>query len=386
MMTLRRFGFGGLLGLLAVLPSSMANAAGTEAEAVASSQALLRTLLREEPIPGVSVAVVIDGRLVWAEGFGYANLEQQAPVTPRTKFRIASISKPLTMAGVARLYEAGLIDLDAPIRNYVPGFPDKGVPITVRQIAAHRSGIVHYDEHDMINTVHYPDMTHAMAKFKDRPLAFTPGKKFLYSSFGYNLLGAVVEGVTGKPFVQYMREQVTGPLGLKEIVPDEYGEIIEGRTSFYEYDENRKLHNAPAVDNSDLWPGGGYLASAPDLARFGDAVVNGSFLKPQTREMLLEPVAENVADGQSYGLGWRSETLNGMSVVGHDGGHLGARTKLRVYREPHMAIALLTNASAQEQAHPSQSLQELSQRIGKRLEETVHQIAASFIGSTPAGR
>ncbi|MBL8269077.1 serine hydrolase domain-containing protein, partial [Steroidobacter sp.] len=323
----------------------------------------IHQLLASQKFPGFAIAVSRAGKLVWSQGFGYANLELKTPVSPRTKFRIASISKPITATCAAKLYESGRLNLDAPVRDYVPSFPDKGEPITVRQLAYNRSGIEHYRDQDMINTVHYADMTAALAKFKDRPLLSRPGERYLYSSFGYNLIGAVIEGVSGKPFISYMRECVFEPLGLKDTVPDQYADIIEHRTAFYEIDRQGVVRNAPAVDNSDLWPAGGYLSTAEDLVHFADRVVLGDFLKPATREFMLTPSAQNRAEGGSYAFGWSSQVRDGVKVVGHTGSHYGAETRLDVYLDSKLSVALLANLSSEGDSDAAQRLKELSIRL-----------------------
>ncbi len=337
----------------------------------ASHASRAQEVLRRWKLPGLSIAASRDGKVVWAEGLGYANLEHGVPVTPDTSFRIASISKSFTATLMARLRERGLLDLDVPVQRYAPGFPDKGVPITLRQLAAHRSGLAHYTDVDLVNATHYADMTAALAKFRDRPLESPPGTKFRYSSFGYNLIGAAVEGVTHEPFVMAMAREVTGPLGLGHTVPDEYARIIPGRAAFYTRHTDEEPRNAPAVDNSDVWPAGGYLSTASDLVRFGYAVVEGDFLTPASRELLLSPVPENVAEGESFGLGWQVEQRDGFSVVGHDGSHVGCMARLRVYRGTGVAVAVLVNLSIESE-----------NEVERALSDLVHATALEFIASS----
>lgn len=339
-------------------------------ERVSRSRERARTVLKTSRLPGLSIAVSRDGGVVWAEGFGYADLEHGVPVTPGTQLRIASISKSLTATLMARLRERGLLDLDVPVQRYVPDFPDQGAPITLRQLAAHRSGLAHYTDADLVNATRYADMTAALAKFRDRPLESLPGTKFRYSSFGYNLIGAAVEGVTHEPFVAVMAREITGPLGLSRTVPDEHDRIIPGRTAFYTRHADEEPSNAPAVDNSDVWPAGGYLSTASDLVRFGHAVVEGSFLTPASRELLLSPVPENVSQGESFGLGWQVEKRDGLSIVGHDGSHVGCMARLRVYRGTGVAVAVLVNLSIESE-----------NEVERALDELVHATALEFIAA-----
>ena len=168
--------------------------------------------------PGMSVAVAVDGKLVWAEGFGLADLEQCVPATPKTKFRIGSTSKPLTSAAAALLYEQGRIDLDAPIQRYVPSFPDKGQVITTRELLGHIGGIRHYNAAEEIeNQKQYSSVTESLARFKDDPLIAPPGTKRRYSTYGYVLVSAVIEGASGQDFLTFMHDRVFLPLACERL-------------------------------------------------------------------------------------------------------------------------------------------------------------------------
>ncbi len=294
-------------------------------------------------VAGLSVAVSHQGRIIWSQGFGLASLEHRTPVWPWTKFRIASISKSLTSVAVARLWQEGKLDLDAPVQRYAPTFPDKGYPITTRQLAGHLSGLPHYTRDDIINTVHYGSVTEALAKFQDRELLFEPGEKYSYSSFGYNLIGVVVEGASGQQFLSYMQSEVFEPLGMRHTIADHYGRIIENRTEFYQRQEDGTFANAPAVDNSDVWAAGGFLSTAEDLVRFGQGIIQGKVLKPSTLELLFTPMQTASGKSTGYGLGWRIQPLDGIRTVGHSGSHIGASSRLVILPEQQLVIVILTN-------------------------------------------
>lgn len=200
-------GIGGCMGLLVSPTATIAQepiaSAGVVrmqyADAIEQGRRALRTLMEMSGVPGMSVAVGVHGNIVWSEGFGYADLEQRAPVTPLTRFRIASVSKVITAAAVARLHELGRLDLDAPVQRYVPAFPDKGHVLTTRQLTGQLGGIRHYDAKDFaegrnIDFKHYSTTLDALAIFKDDPLIAAPGTRYNYSTFGYTLVGA---GKTG---------------------------------------------------------------------------------------------------------------------------------------------------------------------------------------------
>jgi len=312
---------------------------------VDSARALFRAHLARYHVPGASIAVARHGAIVWSEGFGMANLELGVAATPRTRFRIGSISKTLTSIAVAALWQEGKLDLDAPVQRYVPTFPDKGYPITTRQLAGHLSGIPHYNAADIVNAVHYPTVTAALDKFRDRPLLFVPGERYAYSSFGWNLISAVVEGAAGAEFLGEMQRRVFDPFGMGETIADHYARIIPGRTAFYLVDSAGAVSNGPAVDNSDVWAGGGFLSTADDLVRFAHGVVTARSIDDRTRELLFTPMTTAAGQSTGYGLGWRVTALGGRRAVGHGGSHVGAAAYLLVVPELGLAVAMLSNAS-----------------------------------------
>jgi uncharacterized protein len=303
--------------------------------------------MAETGTPGVSVAVQVGDSLVWAEGFGLADVEHGVPVQVFTKFRIWSISKSLTSAAVGLLHEQGRLDLDAPVQTYVPSFPEKSHPITPRQLGGHLSGLPHYGEEDVANLVRYESATHALDKFRDRPLLYEPGERFHYSSFGFNLLGAVVEGAAGRPFLDYMEEAVFDPLGMRDTGPDRYEAVIAHRTGFYEVTEGGELRHATFTDNSDLWAAGGFLSTPTDLVRFGSAILNNEMLRPETRALLFQSMRTADGEDTGVGLGWFLNEVDGRGWVGHTGSHFGGGASLLMVPDDGFVIAATANAYAQ---------------------------------------
>src|SRR6266704_1220712 len=196
---------------------------GNVPAAYAATVARERTLVCERlatRIPGVQVAVAVNGKLVWSEGFGYADAARRRPVTRETQFRIGSVSKPLTATAVALLYEQRKLDLDAPVQRYVPTFPEKGYPISTRQLTGHLAGIRHYRDREFFSNRHYATVLDGLKIFQDDSLLFPPGTRFSYSSYAWNLVSAVVEGASGEDFLRYMAVHVFRPLGLTRTTPD----------------------------------------------------------------------------------------------------------------------------------------------------------------------
>ena len=316
---------------------------GGYAEAEQHARAVANELLGRG-IPGLAVALAVDGQIVFSEGFGYADLEERVPVWPTTKFRIGSVSKPLTAVALVQLVDQGKIDLDAPVQTYVPTFPDKGGKITPRLLAGHLAGIRHYQGDEFLMARHFDNVMDGLKIFENDPLVAPPGTKFNYSSYGFNLLGAVIQSASGQEFLAYMHEHVFGPLGLRSTTEDQPAEIIEQRARFYTRLKDKPLLNAPFVDNSYKWAGGGFLSSAEDLARFGSALLRPGFLKPESLRLLF--TSQKTLDGKEtgYGMGWSiRKSKSGQRIYEHSGGSAGGSSQLILYPDTHVVVAMVCN-------------------------------------------
>jgi len=297
----------------------------------------------------MSVAVAVDGKLVWAEGFGLADLEQCVPATPKTKFRIGSTSKPLTSAGAALLYEQKRLDLDAPIQRYVPSFPDKGYVITTRQLLGHLAGIRHYNaaDGDKENLDTYHSVIESLKRFKDDPLVAPPGTKWRYSTYGYVLASAAIEGASGQDFLSFMHDKLFLPLGMQDTVADENDKVISNRARWYYLTSDGSYRNSPYADLSYKWAGGGFLSTAEDLVRFGSALLKPGFLKQETLEMIFSPQKTASGEKTKYGLGWEIHDAGDRGTARrfeHSGGVAGSSSFLIIYPDQKVVIAWLLNS------------------------------------------
>ena len=317
-------------------------------EAIAQSRAVVTQLMAARGLPGFSVAVARDGIVVWSEGFGLADVEQGVAVTPMTRFRLGSVSKTLTAAGVAKLIEDGKLDLDAPIQTYVPSFPQKPWPITTRQLANHSAGIRHYLPKDFEGPLkgapHFDSVKKALTIFQDDALLFQPGTSYSYSSYGWNLVSAVVEGASREEFLTYMQHAVFEPLGLRGVSADHVDTIIPHRTRFYARDSSGKLQHAPHVDNSYKWAGGGFLATADDLVQFGSALLQPGFLKKDTLDVLFSPRVK-MPDGKTgVAIAWRVGTdPQGRRILHHGGSVEGGRAMIMLFPDSKVVVSMLAN-------------------------------------------
>lgn len=305
----------------------------------------------ERQIPGLSIAVTVKNKLVWAEAAGFANVENQIPVTPETQFRVHSVSKLFTAALTMKLVEQGKVELDQDVRHYLPDFPDKGLTITVRQLASHRSGIRGYrDDLEAVQIRNYRNVNESLEMFKNDPLVFEPGKDFLYSVFGYVLLSAVLEKAGQQDFLPMMEEKIFKPLKMENTHPA-FLDLSDNREARYydnvtPYSLDGSMVQSPLNDFSFKWASGGFVSTAKDLTRFGNAhlsQVNENFFKKEHLEMLFEPQTTQ-AGILHYGLGWMSaRDLHLRKACFHFGAGSGGTSLLAIYPEQQVCIALLSN-------------------------------------------
>lgn len=293
--------------------------------------------------PGMSVAVVVDGRIAWARGFGLADVENEVEARPDTVYRIASISKPISATAILQLVEKGKLFLDDPVTKHVPSFPDRGLGITLRHLLTHTSGIRHYKEREMNLKEHFDSVEAALEIFKDDPLLFTPGTKYSYSSYAYNLLAAVVESASGLTFEAYLKEKVWGPAGMTATKLEHQGEIVPHRSRQYVV-AGEGVANAPFADLSVKWAGGGIISTVEDLARFAVALDQGVLLKPETLETMYEPMTLTDGTRTDYGLGWDSQVdEKGRRWIAHGGGATGGSTYILRLPEKRFAVTIAAN-------------------------------------------
>ncbi len=329
-----------------VVPPAATPSPSRYAEVVSEARALAWRHYLEQGWPGLSIAVSVDGQTVWAEGFGYADLEQRVPVWPTTKFRVGSISKPLTAAAAALLYAEGRLDVDAPVQRYVPAFPEKRWPVTTRQLGGHLAGIRHYRGDEFLLREHFDTVVDGLALFAADTLLFEPGTRYRYSSYGWNLISAVIEGAAGQDFLRVMQERVFDPLGMRNTVADHVDSLITQRVRFYARDEAGRLVNAPFVDNSYKWAGGGFLSTTEDLLRFANAHLGDDFLPPEARTLLFTEQRTSAGEGVGYGFGWALGTdAAGRRVISHSGGSVGGTSILLIQPETRVVVVALVNLS-----------------------------------------
>ena len=327
----------------------------TWADAVERGRHIVRAALAEQNLPGLSVAVGAGREIVWAEGFGWADLERRVPVAPHLRFRIGTASTVLTSAAVGVLLEKGRLNVDETIQTYVPEFPEKQWPVTLGQLMAHVAG-VRSDGGDEgpLFSVRCERPVEALQYFKDSSLLFEPGTEYRYSRYGWIVVSAAVEAAAGEPFLSYMQKQVFTPLGMADTEADSATEPIPDRVTSYFPKFAADPRYGPDVmrplDYSCYSGSSAFLSTPSDLVRFGLGINSGTLLQPATVQLLQ--TSQRLASGQEtgYGLGWDLETATlagtGARLIGHDGDSLGGMVaSLMTFPEHGLVVSVTSNIS-----------------------------------------
>lgn len=328
-------------------------ASGRWTEAVERGRAVMRTAVAQRNLPGVSVAVGSAGQIVWAEGFGFAELESRLPVTPDTRFRIGTASRLLTSAAVGLLVEKGRLKLDEPIQTYVPEFPRKPWPVTLRQLMGHTAGVTtDAGDEGGLYGLKCERPVEAFQHFGDDDLRFQPGTDYRDSSYGWIVVSAAVEAAAAEPFLTAMQKQVFEPLGMHATGADSE-RLPDRATSYFPRYAADPTYGPDPMRELDLscYAGASAFVSTPsDLVRFAMAVNGGTLLQPATVQLLQSSQRLPSGKDTGYGLGWDLETVDiagkQTTTVGHDGWLLGGpAAALLTLREQGLVVVVISNTS-----------------------------------------
>ncbi|MBU2948998.1 beta-lactamase family protein [Zobellia uliginosa] len=337
----------------------------------------LTSLVKEKKVPGLAITVLKDGEKFFQKGYGFADMEEKVLVNPQSSvFRIASISKPISATALAHMVSEGLIDLDASFYTYVPYYPKKKYDFTIRQLASHTAGIRGYRgvEYGLNKTY---SIKESIEIFKDDELLFKPGTDYLYNSFDWVLISLAMQEVSGIPFEEYVKQKVLGPLEMSNTFwpafdcpqsgpADEVGQTpmvfeeqkraltraasvrAQSRTSDVVkfYSKNRLgFREAIPVDNFYKLAGGGFLSTTEDIAKLGQAYLQGKVISSKLQKDFLTAQKINGASTY-YGLGWQvSEDVKGRPYYGHVGNGVGGYSNFFVYPNENMVFSILTNCT-----------------------------------------
>lgn len=295
--------------------------------------------------PGCALAVAQGGAMIYARGYGYANLDYGTPITPQSVFDVASITKQFVAASLNMLEMEGKLSLDDNIRQWLPELPEYEWPITLRHMIYHTSGLRDYlNLFPLAGRNHYFPISHAQIldmMSRQRALVFPPGERYLYSNTAYMLLAQVVERASGKPFGEFTEEHIFKPLRMHgSLMYDNYEQIIPRRATGYDRDADgqvRMVHNY----NFDV-PGDGQLYSTVEDLLAWDNYLHGSE-KPQIYASMLTEGALNNGDPIDLAQGLFLEEYRGLRTIYHTGSSWGSQSVLMRFVEPALAIAIACN-------------------------------------------
>jgi D-alanyl-D-alanine carboxypeptidase len=299
--------------------------------------------MQKQHVPGISLAVIKDGKIIKAEGYGLANAELNVPVRPETVFKIGSISKQLIAAGIVLLIQDGAIALDDRVSKFLEGTPETWKEITVRHLLTHTSGLVReapgfdplkiQNDADVIKTA-YP-----------LPLRFAPGEKWEYCNVGYFSLAEIIRKVSGKPWGDYLRDRLFLPLEMNATRTTNMTEMVPGRANGYGWRDG-KLQNAAIY--LALRPSGAFLSTALDLAKWDAALYTDKVFKPSVRAEMWQPVKLNNGTTHPYGFGWELDTVGGHKLVHHGGTLPGFRAEIARFVDDKLTVVVLANGNNAE--------------------------------------
>lgn len=330
-----------LLRVAALLPLlSWASAPAQEA-LEQDLTALCEAKIARDRIPGLSCAAFVGDRMVFARGFGRSDVENDVPATSETVYRLASISKPVTAVLVLQLAEEGALDLDQDLHGLVPEWPKKRWPVTTRQLLGHLGGVRHY-QGEGESTRRYANQRAGLRRFARDPLLHQPGKRYLYSTYGFNLAAAAVETLREQPFAEVLAARIAKPAAAGSLQDDDAWRIIRHRAQGY-VRRMGKLQNSQLMDSSYKLGGGGLCCSALDLARVAQALLAGELIKRETLEQMWKEQRTTAGEGTGYGLGFSLTTLDGERQVGHSGAQSRVSTNLQLLPDRGVGAVVLCN-------------------------------------------
>ncbi len=300
--------------------------------------------VEDNPLFSGSVLVAEAGDILLARGYNYANWELKVPNSSQTKFRISSITKPITATLIMMLSEQDLIELDDQLCTLLPNCPAQWRIITIRNLLNHTSGIPEYttllgagevsrDPHNVAGLI---DM------FRDEPLNFSPGESYEYSNSNYILLGAVIEQVAQDRYGAFLQQVLLDPLDMKNSGLDSQSEILADRASGYQI-QGTWLVNAPYLDMTNAYATAGMYSTVEDLYRWDQALYTDQLLTQESVESMFTPNFGVDGSGGEYGLGWQISEYQGHRKVGHTGGINGFHTYIGRYIDDQVTIIVLSN-------------------------------------------
>ncbi|MGA2176808.1 MAG: serine hydrolase domain-containing protein [Verrucomicrobiota bacterium] len=304
---------------------------------------LVQREMRRHPIPGLALEIIQNGKPVKTSAYGLANLEWQTAVTPDTVFEIGSITKQFTAAGILLLAQEGRLSVDDKISRHLKDTPESWTNITLRHLLTHTSGIKNYTALEGFELTRRLTQAQFIRKIGGYPLDFPPGEKWSYCNSGFNLLGYVIENVSGRNYWAFMRQRIFGPLGMSSTTNRDPRSVIPRRASGYETNRAGQYINRD-YDLTDVFSAGEIVSTVGDLAKWNAALDAQKLLAPATEQLMWTPVRLSNGRTHPYGFGWFLDPLQGHENIGHSGSTSGFSASIQRFPKDGLAVIVLTNS------------------------------------------
>lgn len=335
---------------LLALSIFFAAAASTFAQDVIATKVdeFIKSEMQKQKIPGVSLAVVKDGKPLLVKGYGFANLEHQVPVKPETIFQSGSVGKQFTATAVMMLVEDGKINLDEKIGKYLGDVPESWTNITVRHLLSHTSGMTDYPKDFDFRRDYTED--EILKRAKEIPVAFKPGEKWQYSNLGYVTLGILISKVTGKFYGEFLQDRMFRPLGMTTARILNEADVIPNRAAGYRLVSGEVKNHEWVSPTVNTTADGSLYLTALDMIKWDEALTTGKLLKKTSYDEMWSPI--KLSDGKThpYGFGWAVRSLNGKRVIEHGGAWQGFKAHIARFPDNKLTVIVFANLIQTNQA------------------------------------
>ena len=301
----------------------------------------LKSQMQEHRIPGLTLEVIRDGKAIKTAAYGLANVELNVPAKPETVFEIGSITKQFTAAGILMLAQEGKLSVDDKISKYLKDPPEAWANVTVRHLLTHTSGIKSYTGLDGFQIWRHLTQEQFIKAIGKEPMEFQPGDSWKYCNTGFNLLGYIIENVSGKNYWEFMGERVFQPLGMQATTKRLYSLVIPNRASGYEQTNHVWMNRD--TDLTEVFSAGAIASTAGDLAKWSVALDGDRLLNAASKAQMWTPVKLNDGKTRKYGFGWNVDTLEGHKNIGHGGSTSGFSASIQRFPDDHLAVIILSN-------------------------------------------
>jgi D-alanyl-D-alanine carboxypeptidase len=304
---------------------------------------LVQNEMRRHPIPGLALEIVQHGKPAKIASYGMANLEWRVPVTPETAFEIGSVTKQFTAAGILLLAQEGKLSVDDKVSRFLKDTPASWTNITLRHLLTHTSGLKNYTGLDGFELTRHLTQAQFIRRMGREPLDFQPGDAWSYCNTGFNLLGYIIENVSGEGYWPFMQEHVFGPLGMSSTTNRDPRTIIPCRASGYETNRAGQYVNRD-YDLTDVFSAGAIVSTVEDLAKWNAALDEQKLLTAATEQEMWTPVRLNNGTTHTYGFGWYLDPLQGRQNIGHSGTTSGFSASIQRFPKDGLAVIVLANS------------------------------------------